>query len=107
MTAAFWFLTAWPTGSTAVVVAACASTLLATTQRPEKVTAAAGITILLFAVPLFVTQFCLLPYALDTLSMAAVLAPFLLICAFIVAHPSVGPLGLLATVYLAVTHAHQ
>jgi uncharacterized membrane protein YccC len=103
ITAAFWFVTAWPSGPIAVIVAGVVCTLLAPIQQPEKVTAAAGATILAFAVPLFVTQICLLPYALDFFSMAALLAPYLLTCAFIIAQPSIGPLGLLAAVYLAVS----
>jgi hypothetical protein len=59
--------------------------------------------VLVFAIPLFVTQICLLPYALDFFSMAALLAPYLLTCAFVIAHPKIGSLGLLAAVYLAVT----
>ena len=35
--------------------------------------------------------------------MAALLAPYLLTCAFIIAHPSIGPLGLLSAVYLAIS----
>jgi uncharacterized membrane protein YccC len=101
--AAFWFVTAWPSGPIAVIVTGVVCTLLAPIQQPEKLTAAAGATILAVAVPLFVTQICLLPYALDFLSMAALLAPYLLTCAFIIAQPSIGPLGLLAAVYLAVS----
>ena len=103
ITAAFWFLTAWPSGPAAVIAAGVACTLLAPTQDPAKITAAAGATVLVFAIPLFVTQICLLPYALDFFSMAALLAPYLLTCAFVIAHPKIGPLGLLAAVYLAVT----
>ena len=65
ITAAFWFLTAWPSGPVAVIAAGVACTLLAPTQDPAKITAAAGATVLVFAIPLFVTQICLLPYALD------------------------------------------
>ena len=103
LTAAFWFLTAWPSGPAAVIAAGVACTLLAPTQDPAKISAAAGATVLIFAIPLFVTQICLLPYALDFFSMAALLAPYLLTCAFVIAHPKIGPLGLLAAVYLAVT----
>lgn len=103
ITTAFWFLTAWPSGPAAVIAAGVACTLLAPTQDPAKITAAAGATVLVFAIPLFVTQICLLPYALDFFSMAALLAPYLLTCAFVIAHPKIGPLGLLAAVYLAVT----
>jgi uncharacterized membrane protein YccC len=101
--AAFWVFTAWPNGPIAVIVAGVASTLLAPEQRPEKVTTTAAATVLLFAVPLFVTQFCLLPYAQDIFSMAALLGPYLFACAFIIAQPGIGPLGLLSAVYLAVS----
>ena len=103
ITATFWFVTAWPSGPTAVVLAGVVCTLLAPTPQPAKITAAAGVTILAFAVPLFVTQICLLPYASDIFSMAALLAPYLLICAFIIAQKNIGPLGLLSAVYLAVS----
>jgi uncharacterized membrane protein YccC len=103
ITASFWFVTAWPSGPIAVIVAGVVCTLLAPIQQPEKITAAAGATILAFAVPLFVTQICVLPYASDFFSMAVLLAPYLLACAFIIAQPKIGPLGLLAAVYLAVS----
>ena len=103
MTAAFWFVTAWPSGPIAVIVAGVVCTLLAPTPEPVKVTAAAAATIVVFAVPLFVTQLCLLPYASDFFSMAVLLAPYLLMCALIIAQPKIGPLGLLAAVYLAVS----
>jgi uncharacterized membrane protein YccC len=35
--------------------------------------------------------------------MAVLLAPYLLVCAFLIAQPKIGPLGLLAAVYLAVS----
>jgi uncharacterized membrane protein YccC len=103
ITAAFWFVTAWPSGPIAVIVAGVVCTLLAPTPEPVKITAAAAATIVVFAVPLFVTQLCLLPYASDFFSMAVLLAPYLLMCAFIIAQPGLGPLGLLAAVYLAVS----
>jgi uncharacterized membrane protein YccC len=103
ITAAFWFVTAWPSGPIAVIVAGVVCTLLAATPEPVKTTAAAAATIVVFAVPLFVTQLCLLPYASDFFSMAVLLAPYLLMCAFIIAQPKIGPLGLLAAVYLAVS----
>jgi uncharacterized membrane protein YccC len=103
ITAAFWFVTAWPSGPIAVIVAGVVCTLLAPTPEPVKITAAAAATIVVFAVPLFLTQLCLLPYASDFFSMAVLLAPYLLMCAFIIAQPGLGPLGLLAAVYLAVS----
>ena len=102
ITTAFWFATAWPSGATAVVMAGVASTLLATTEQPEKITMAAGATILVAATPVYITLLHLLPRALDFISMAAVLAPLFVGCAFIIACPRIGPLGLLAAVYFAV-----
>jgi uncharacterized membrane protein YccC len=102
ITAAFWFVTAWPTGPIAVIVAGVVCTLIAPMQQPQKITLALGATILFAAIPVFVTQICLLPYASDFISMAGVLAPLLLICGFVIAQPGIGPLGLLSAVYLAV-----
>ena len=103
VTATFWFVTAWPNGPIAVICAGVVCALLAPTPEPVKITAAAAAVIVVFAVPLFVTQIVLLPYALDFFSMAVLLAPYLLTCAFIMAQPGLGPLGLLAAVYLAVS----
>jgi hypothetical protein len=83
-------------------MAGVACTLLAPIKQPAKVTGAAGATVLAFAIPVFVTQIYLLPYASDFFSMAALLAPYLLTCVFIIAQPTLGPLGLLAGVYFAV-----
>ena len=102
ITTAFWFATAWPSGPIAVIVAGVVCTLLASMEQPEKITLALAATILVAAVPVYVTQFHLLPYALDFVSMAVVLAPLLLGCAFIIAQPGIGPLGLLTAVYFAV-----
>ncbi len=99
VTAAFWFATAWPSGATAVVVAAVACILFASTTQPAKISLAAAATCSLAAVPVFVTQFHLLPYAIDFASMAVALAPLLLVCGFIMAQPAIGPLGLLVVAY--------
>jgi uncharacterized membrane protein YccC len=101
ITSAFWFATAWPNGAAATVVAAVACTLLASGERPDKITMAAAATVLIAAVPVFVTQFYLLPLAVDFPSMAVALAPLALTCAFIIAQPRIGPLGLLSAVYFS------
>jgi uncharacterized membrane protein YccC len=103
ITSAFWFATAWPNGPAAVIVAAVACTLLASAEQPDKVSMAAAATVLIAAVPVFVTQFYLLPLAVDFPSMAVALAPLTLTCAFIIAQPRIGPLGLLSAVYFAFT----
>jgi uncharacterized membrane protein YccC len=101
ITSAFWFATAWPNGPAAVIVAAVVCSLLAATERPDKVSMAAAATVLIAAVPVFATQFYLMPLAVDFPSMAVALAPLLLTCGFIMAQPQIGPLGLLSAVYFA------
>jgi uncharacterized membrane protein YccC len=101
ITSSFWFATAWPNGPAAVIVAAVVCTLLAATEQPDKVSIAAAATVLIAAVPVFATQFYLMPLAVDFPSMAVALAPLMLTCGFIMAQPRIGPLGLLSAVYFA------
>jgi uncharacterized membrane protein YccC len=101
ITSAIWFATAWPNGPAAVIVAAVVCTLLAATEQPDKVSMAAAATVLIAAVPVFATQFYLMPLAVDFPSMAVALAPWMLTCGFIMAQPQIGPLGLLSAVYFA------
>ena len=101
ITSAFWFATAWPNGPAAVVVAAVVCSLLASTEQPDKISMAAAATVLIAAVPVFATQFYLMPLAVDFPSMAVALAPLMLTCGFIMAQPQIGPLGLLSAVYFA------
>src|SRR5215204_22831 len=97
----FWFATAWPTGPAAVVVAAVVCSLLAPLERPDKISMAAVATVLIAAVPVFATEFYLMPLAVDFASMAVALAPLMLTCGFVMAQPRIGPLGLLSAVYFA------
>jgi uncharacterized membrane protein YccC len=101
ITSAFWFATAWPTGPTAVVVAAVLCSLLASMEQPDKISMAAAATVLIAAGPVFATQFYLMPLAVDFPSMAVALAPLMLTCSFIMAQPQIGALGLLSAVYFA------
>jgi uncharacterized membrane protein YccC len=101
ITSAIWFATAWPNGPAAVVVAAVVCSLLASLEQPDKISMAAAATVLIAAVPVFATQFYLMPLAVDFLSMAVALAPLILTCGFIMAQPQIGPLGLLSAVYFA------
>src|SRR3954452_11723403 len=97
----FWFATAWPNGPAAVVVAAVVCSLLAPLEQPDKISMAAAATMLIAAVPVFATEFYLMPLAVDFPSMAVALAPLMLTCGFIMAQPRIGPLGLLSAVYFA------
>jgi uncharacterized membrane protein YccC len=99
ITSLFWFATAWPTGPTAVVVAANLSSLLASLEQPDKISMVAAATVIIAALPIFATQFYLMPLALDFPSMAVALAPLMLTCGFIMAQPRIGALGLLVASY--------
>ena len=99
ITSAFWFATAWPTGATAVLIAAVVCSLLASLEQPDKIGMAVAATVLVAAAPAFATQFYLMPLAVDFSSMAVALAPLMLTCCFIIAQPRIGPLGLLTVVY--------
>jgi uncharacterized membrane protein YccC len=101
ITATLWFATAWPDGPIAVGVAAVVCSVLASREQPDKISMAVAATVLIAAVPVFATQFYLMPLALDFPSMAVALAPLMLTCAFIMAQPRIGPLGLLSVVYFA------
>jgi uncharacterized membrane protein YccC len=99
ITSAFWFATAWPSGPAAVVVAAVVCSLLASLEQPDKISMVAAATVLIAVVPVFATQFYLMPLAVDFPSMAVALAPLMLTCGFIMAQPRIGPLGLLSVSY--------
>src|SRR3984893_17837461 len=101
ITSAFWFATAWPNGPAAVVVAAVVCSLLASLEQPDKISMAAAATVLIAGVPVFTTQFYLMPLAVDFPSMAVALAPLMLTCGFIMAQPRIGALGLLSAAYFA------
>jgi uncharacterized membrane protein YccC len=101
ITSAFWFATAWPNGPTAVVVAAVVCSLIASIERPDKISMALAATVLIAAKPVFATQFYLIPLAVDFPSLAVALGPLMLTCGFIMAQPRIGPLGLLSAVYFA------
>jgi uncharacterized membrane protein YccC len=99
ITSIFWFATAWPDGAIAVIIAAVVCSLLASLEQPDKISMALAATVLVAAVPVFATQFYLMPLAVDFPSMAVALAPLMLTCGFIMAQPRIGPLGLLSVVY--------
>jgi uncharacterized membrane protein YccC len=101
ITSAIWFATAWPNGPAAVVVAAVVCSLLASMEQPDKISMAAAATVLIAAVPVFATQFYLMPLAIDFPSLAIALAPLMLTCGLMIAQPQIGPLGLLSAVYFA------
>jgi uncharacterized membrane protein YccC len=75
--------------------------LLASLEQPDKISTGLAATVLVAAVPVFATQFSLMPLAVDFPSMAVALAPLMLTCGFIMAQPRIGALGLLSAAYFA------
>jgi uncharacterized membrane protein YccC len=65
ITSIFWFATAWPDGAIAVIIAAVVCSLLASLEQPDKISMALAATVLVAAVPVFATQFYLMPLAVD------------------------------------------
>jgi hypothetical protein len=57
-------------------------------EQPAKISLAVAVTVLIAAVPVFTMLFYLLPIASDFPSMAAALAPLLVVCGFIIAEPA-------------------
>jgi uncharacterized membrane protein YccC len=102
VTSATWFVTAWPSGPTAIIVAVVICSLIASMEQPVTISFGLAATILVATVPVFVTVFYLLPLATDFVSMAFAMAPLMLMCGFIIAQPKIGPLGLLTVVYFDV-----
>jgi uncharacterized membrane protein YccC len=102
VTWATWVVAAWPSGPTAIIVAAVICSLMASMEQPVTISLALAVTILVATVPVFVTVFYLLPLASDFVSMAFALAPLMLMCGFIIAQPKIGPLGLLTVAYFDV-----
>jgi uncharacterized membrane protein YccC len=96
---AFWIVTAWPSGTIAVVVAAVMCSLFGGLEQPVKISVALVATLLIAFIPVFGTVYGLLPMATDFVSMSVALAPLLLTCGVIIARQ---PLGLFPVAYFTV-----
>ena len=99
MASAFWIVTAWPSGATAVIMTALLCSLFGGQEQPVKITVAGIATLLIGFIPVFGTVFGLLPMATDFVSLSVALAPLLLACAFVLARQ---PLGFLPVSHFTV-----
>jgi uncharacterized membrane protein YccC len=99
---AIWFVTAWPSGPVAIIVAANVCSIIAAMEQPVKISLALAATILVATVPVFFTVFYLLPLASDFVGMAFALGPLMLMCGFVMAQPKIGAMGQLTAVYFTV-----
>jgi uncharacterized membrane protein YccC len=84
----FWIVSAWPHGSTAVILAAVATARLATMGHAALLAVAATLIFALATIPAFVIVDVLLPLASGFPMFALILGPFLFYCAFLMAQPN-------------------
>jgi uncharacterized membrane protein YccC len=84
----FWILSAWPHGSTAVILAAVATARLATMGHAVLLAVAATLIFSLATIPAFVIVDVLLPLASGFPMFALIVGPMLFYCAFLMAQPN-------------------
>lgn len=84
----FWIVSAWPHGSTAVILAAVATARLATMGHAALLAVAASLIFSLATIPAFVIVDVLLPRAAGFPTFALIVGPFLFYCAFLMAQPN-------------------
>ncbi len=99
----FWILSAWPHGSTAVILAAVATARLATMGHAVLLAVAATVIFSLATIPAFVIVDVLLPLASGFPMFALIVGPFLFYCAFLMAqsNPKTKLLGYLSALLFA------
>jgi len=85
---AFWILSAWPHGSTAVILAAVATARVATMGHAVPLALATTMIFALATVPAFVIVEVVLPLASGFPMFALVVGPFLFGCAYLMSKPN-------------------
>ena len=84
----FWILSAWPHGSTAVILAAIATARVATMGHAALLAVAAGLIFSLATIPAFAIVDVLLPLASGFPMFALIVGPFLFYCAYLMSKPN-------------------
>jgi uncharacterized membrane protein YccC len=84
----FWILSAWPHGSTAVILAAVATARLATMGHAVPLAVAATLIFSLATIPAFVIVDVLLPLTSGFPMFALIVAPMLFGCAYLMSKPN-------------------
>jgi uncharacterized membrane protein YccC len=100
----FWIVANWPSGPTAVILAAVVTARLATMENAGKAAIGATVVVVLATFPAFIVVEMLLPYAQGFEMFALVTAPVLFLCAFLMGD-SKEPLGYLAGFLFALDFA--
>jgi uncharacterized membrane protein YccC len=84
----FWILSAWPHGSTAVILAAVATARLATMGHAALLAVAAAMIFSLATIPAFIIVDVLLPLASGFPMLALIVGPMLFGCAYLMSKPN-------------------
>jgi len=96
LVSAFWILTNWPAGVTAVVLAPLVTARLATMEHPVQTALGGSIIVTLAAIPGFIVVEVLLPLASGFPMFVLAAAPMLFFCSYLMASPRTFGLGFLA-----------
>ena len=101
LVSSFWILTNWAHGSTAAVLAAVATTRLATMAPAVPIAVGATLIFALATIPAFIIVEVLLPLADGFGMFALAVAPMLFFCAFLMAHKKTMLIGYLSALLFA------
>jgi uncharacterized membrane protein YccC len=104
---AFWILTDWPHGSTAVILGAVATARLATMAPAVPIAVAATLIFSISTIPAFIVIDVLLPRAQGFAMFAMAVGPMLFSCAFLMAHRKTMLIGYLSALLFASTGQFQ
>jgi uncharacterized membrane protein YccC len=103
----FWILADWPHGSTAAILAAIATTRLATMAPAVPIAAAATLIFVISTIPAFIIIDVLLPLAQGFTMFSIVVAPMLFLCAFLMGHKKTMLIGYFSALLFASTGTFQ
>ena len=103
----FWLTTAWPSGSTAAILAGVVAARGATMERSGFAAAAMAIVVAVASLPLFILIEVLLPDADGFVMFAIAVAPVLFACAYLMADRRTMVIGFMSALYLASVGAFQ
>lgn len=95
----FWILTAWPHGTTAVILTTVLTTRLATREHAASAATTGTYAFCLTTIPAFIIAEMLLPQVSGYAMFALVVSPMLLFCAYLIANKRTAGLGFYAAIF--------
>jgi len=103
----FWITAAWPSGSTATILAGVVAARGATMERSAIAAAAMSVVVAVSSIPLFLLVEVLLPNVDGFVAFAIAVAPVLFVCAYLMADRRTMVIGFMSALYLASISAFQ